>query len=497
MEKQFELKIYNTATKSKEFFKPLKENNIGIYVCGMTVYDYAHLGHARAYTAFDVIFRFLKFLGYGVKYIRNITDIDDKIINRAKEEIADYVKDPKTACRSLSEKYAAAFHEDMRALKLKVPTVEPKATEHIKEIIKIIEGLIEKGHAYNIDGNVYFNVSSFQAYGKLSGRKIDEMELKSRIDEDKSKKNPLDFALWKKHVEGEPFWESPFGNGRPGWHIECSAMSMKYLGQNFDIHGGGQDLIFPHHENEMAQSSAFSGKDFTNYWIHNGFITINREKMSKSLKNFKTVRDLLKSFKPMQIKYYLLSTHYRSPLDFNDALIAGTDEGLQKIEDALSRAKLLLKQKSLLSSGIDEGQVSEGFIQAMCDDFNTPKALGEIFLACGELNKEMAQEGDPSKVSFQYWSLLKMLDLLGIEAETELIHTVPKTKWQEPDEKTLSLLNQPDKKLSSEEISSLVAARGHAKTVNNFALADSIRKFLISCNIEVRDQADGACWKQR
>lgn len=491
-----ELKLYNTLTRNRDVFKPLKEGNIGIYVCGMTVYDEPHLGHARAYTAFDIIVRFLKFLGYKVKYVRNITDIDDKIIRRASEEIPGYKDDPRGACAELTKKYTAAFHEDMKALNLLPPAIEPKATEHIPEIIKIIETLIARGLAYESDGSVYFKVSAFKPYGRLSGRNVEDMETISRVDQDRHKENALDFALWKSHVEGEPYWESPFGKGRPGWHIECSAMSMKYLGSTFDIHGGGQDLIFPHHENEMAQSCGCTDHDFARYWIHNGFITINKEKMSKSLKNFKTVRDLFKRFRPMAIKYYLLSTHYRSPLDFSDTLIAGAEEGLLKIENALSGASLFLSRSGLSMPEAKTGVVPPSFIEAMCDDFNTPKALGEVFGVCSELNRALsATPPDGKNIAAYAASLLAMLELLGIEPQKEKTHLILKSQWKEASSELIALLQNPVHSLSDSEIDGLVAGRGFAKTNGNYALADTIRQELIKKGIELRDQADGCQWK--
>lgn len=491
-----ELRLHNTLTRGKDVFKPLREGHVGIYVCGMTVYDEPHLGHARAYTAFDVIVRFLRHLGYKVKYVRNITDIDDKIIRRAAEEIPGYREDPRAACAELTKKYTAAFHEDMKALNLLSPAIEPKATEHIPEIIKIIETLIAKGLAYESDGSVYFRVAAFKPYGRLSGRNVEDMETVSRVDQDRHKGNALDFALWKSHVEGEPCWESPFGKGRPGWHIECSAMSMKYLGTTFDIHGGGQDLIFPHHENEMAQSCGCTEHDFARFWIHNGFITINKEKMSKSLKNFKTVRDLFKRFRPMAIKYYLLSTHYRSPLDFSDTLIAGAEEGLLKIENALSVASMLLSKSGLTLPGDKTGGIPDAFIDAMCDDFNTPRALGEIFGVCSELNKDLsAPAPDLKRVSDHAASLLAMLELLGIEPQKEKTNLIPKTEWKEAAPEILALMQNPGHSLKDSETDALVSARGFAKTSGNYALADSIRKYLLEKGVELRDQADGCIWK--
>lgn len=487
-----ELSIFNTKSRQKELFKPIKENEVSLYVCGMTVYDRAHLGHARAYTAFDIIYRFLQYLGFKVTYVRNITDIDDKIINRAQEEIVNYSFNPGLACKQLCEKYIHAFHQDMAALNLLEPSFEPKATEHIEEIIVIIEKLIEKNCAYQKDGSVYFRVSNFKNYGCLSGRDISKMDTQSRIEDD-NKEHSMDFALWKKQLPGEPYWESPFGNGRPGWHIECSAMSMKYLGESFDIHGGGQDLIFPHHENEIAQSEASSEKPFVSTWIHNGFITIEREKMSKSLKNFKTINELLMHYHPMHIKFYLISTHYRSPLDFNDKLILSAREGFQKIENALSLAKAFIEKNQIM---IENGKPSPEFIDSMCDDFNTPKALGVIFQELSELNIELCNSNaDKRRISSLYSSIQMMLDILGVKIELEVIHEVSRSKWCEGSTGIFALLKEKPKKLSIDQINKLVAIRGNAKIQKNFDLADKIRKYLSAFQIELRDELDKTCWK--
>ncbi|MCJ7493900.1 MAG: cysteine--tRNA ligase, partial [Deltaproteobacteria bacterium] len=303
------LKIYNTLTKKKEEFLPLQKGKVSMYVCGVTVYDRCHIGHARAAVVFDVLFRFLRYRGYEVTYVRNYTDVDDKIIKRANQE--------GVSCQEIAKRYIQEYEEDMEALGMERPTHEPRATENISQIIDLVKKLVEKGFAYTVDGDVYFSVEKFSSYGKLSGRDLEEMRAGARVEVDERKNNPLDFALWKSSKPGEPEWDSPWGRGRPGWHIECSAMSQRYLGESFDIHGGGQDLIFPHHENEIAQSEAATGKPFVRFWVHNGFVNINHEKMSKSLGNILAIRDLLQDHHPEVLRLFLLSNHYRSPVDFS------------------------------------------------------------------------------------------------------------------------------------------------------------------------------------
>ena len=323
------LSIYNTLTRKKEEFVPINPHEVKMYVCGPTVYDYFHIGNARSFIMADILRRYLEYKGYNVKYIMNLTDIDDRIIKKSIEEKID--------AKLVAEKYTKAFFEDIEKLKVRRADVYPKATEHVHEIVNFIEQLEQNGFAYNVDGNVFYDVSKFKEYGKLSGKKLDELESGARVDVNEEKKNPLDFALWKKAKEGEPFWESPWGNGRPGWHIECSAMSCKHLGETFDIHAGGNDLIFPHHENEIAQSEAANRKKFVNYWIHFGFLNINNEKMSKSLGNFFTARDVLKLYSAESIRLLFGQTHYRGPLEFSDELLDSAKKGLEKFENLIEK----------------------------------------------------------------------------------------------------------------------------------------------------------------
>ncbi len=316
------IKLYNTLSGKKEEFVPIHPGKMTMYACGVTVYDFSHLGHARGAVAFDLIQRYFRRKGFDVTYVRNFTDVDDKIINRAKEE--------GITASEVAHKYIVAYQEDMKRLGVGRPDLEPKATEHIAEMIEVIEGLVAKGHAYVIDGDVYFRVASFKEYGKLSKRNLDDLKAGARVEVDERKIDPLDFALWKKSKPDEPVWDSPWGPGRPGWHIECTAMGFKHLGQTFDIHAGGKDLIFPHHENEIAQSEAYSGKTFVNYWLHNGFVNINQEKMSKSLGNFFTIRDILNQYDAEVVRLFLLSTHYRSPIDFSDANLKDARAGIDR-----------------------------------------------------------------------------------------------------------------------------------------------------------------------
>ena len=382
------MKIYNTLACGKEEFIPLSPGRVTIYACGVTVYDHCHIGHARSAVVFDIMRRYLKYKGLDVLYVRNFTDIDDKIINRAKQE--------GIAWDQVAQKYTDEYYKDMDMLGVKRADVEPKATEHIPEIIDIVQGLVQKGYAYESEGSVYFSVNQFHDYGKLSKRDKDDMVAGARVEVDERKKNPLDFVLWKQSKEGEPFWESPWGQGRPGWHIECTAMSIKHLGESFDIHGGGADLLFPHHENEIAQSEAFTGKPFAKYWVHNGFITINKEKMSKSLGNFFTIKEVLNEFDPEVVRFFLLSTHYRSPIEFSDEQLREAESSIDRyystvirIDDFLSKGEGGDQELSRAGTLFSEflAVFLHKFEEAMDDDFNTALAIGHIFELIREANK--------------------------------------------------------------------------------------------------------------
>lgn len=407
------LKIYNTLNRDSEIFEPIAPPKVNMYVCGITPYDETHLGHGRAYVIFDVVRRYLQYSGYNVNYVQNITDIDDKIIKRANEL--------KVSIQELAKKYIDSYFEVMDQLNVKKATQYPKATEHIKEMIKVIEGLVKKGYAYVIGGDVYFEVAKFKDYGKLSKRKLDDMREGARVAVDERKKAQLDFALWKSAKEGEPSWDSPWGKGRPGWHIECSTMSAKYLGETFDIHGGGLDLIFPHHENEIAQAECFTGKPFARYWIHNGFVTINHEKMSKSLGNFFTLRDIFKKYNPMLIRFYFLSTHYRSPINFSDADLDNAKGGLERLSNAFSVVRAHASCGKEPAGDHRLKAVKENFIKAMDNDFNTAEALGSVFKLCDLIFELNGESNVPDKIWGQVTSLFEEMavDVLGLNIQQQ------------------------------------------------------------------------------
>jgi len=378
------LRVYNTLSGKKEDFQPINPPRVGMYACGVTVYDYCHIGHARAAVAFDIIARYLRYSGYDVTYVRNYTDIDDKIINRSNEQGVDW--------KELAGTFIEAHDVDMAALGVERADVEPRATGYIGQIVDIVKLLEEKGFAYEVQGDVYFEVKAFNGYGKLSKRNVEELQAGARIDVDERKKSPLDFALWKSSKPGEPAWDSPWGKGRPGWHIECSAMSADILGQPFDIHGGGKDLIFPHHENEIAQSEAAFGREFARYWMHNGFVNVDSEKMSKSLGNFFTIREVLARYRPEVVRFFLLSTHYRSPLDFSDRALGEAAIRYEKFMNFFARsARIASAEKEMNTTEAESVRVLKeetelAFRQSMDDDFNTAAAIGHLFTALGTLN---------------------------------------------------------------------------------------------------------------
>ncbi|MGA7836929.1 MAG: cysteine--tRNA ligase, partial [Ignavibacteriaceae bacterium] len=378
------LKIYNTLTKQKEEFVPLNPPNVNFYMCGPTVYDFFHVGNARSFLMSDVLRRYLEYKGYKVKFVMNLTDVDDKIIKKSNQE--------NVTSDKIAEKYINYFLEDVEKLGMKKADVYPRATQHMSEIIGMIKKLEDKGIAYNVNGNVFYDVSKFNGYGKLSGKKTDDLESGSRVEINEEKKNPLDFSLWKKAKEGEPYWESPWGKGRPGWHIECSAMSCKHLGDTFDIHGGGNDLIFPHHENEIAQSEGATGKPFVKYWMHFGFLNINEEKMSKSLGNFFTARDILKKYSPFAIRMFFTQAHYGGPLNFSDELLASAEKGLEKLNNL--RTKISDELKSEKTDGVNPDfnfqKFEDKFVEVMDDDFNTPQGIAVLFDFAKEVNRLIA-----------------------------------------------------------------------------------------------------------
>ncbi len=460
------MKIYNTMTRRKEEFIPIDENEIKIYVCGPTVYNYIHIGNARPAVVFDTLRRYLEHRGKNVRFVQNFTDVDDKIINKSIEE--------GISASEVSEKYIKEYFKDAEALNLKKATVHPRVTENIDEIIDFVKGLIDRGYAYEADGDVYYRTRRFSGYGKLSGQNIEDLESGVRISVGEKKEDPLDFALWKaRKIDGEPAWESPWGLGRPGWHIECSAMSNKYLGETIDIHGGGQDLAFPHHENEIAQSEAYTGKRFANYWMHNAYITINNEKMSKSKGNFFTVRDILKEYTGEEVRYFLLSGHYRSPINFSEELMMQARNGLARMHHAKQNLEHLKKNgNDKMTPGEAEilarlKEYSGKFDEAMEDDLNTADAISIIFELIRDINTAVI-DGASKEFASECLALLgELTGVLGILRDDEQSDGI------------------------SEEIRALVEERQAARKAKNYARADEIRDILKEKGLAVEDTPQG------
>ena len=481
-----ELKVYNTLSRRKEAFQPSTPGQVRMYVCGVTVYDYCHLGHARCYVAFDAIRRYLKYRGYAVTYIQNITDIDDKIIARARQEGGS--GEIKERVRELAERYAAAYGEDMARLNVLSADGYPKATENIAGMHKIIGGLMEKGIAYRTPGGVFFSVDAFPAYGGLSRRNLEEMQAGARVKVDGEKKNPLDFALWKAAAPDEPAWESPWGPGRPGWHIECSAMSISRLGPSFDIHGGGQDLIFPHHENEKAQSEAYTGQPFVRYWLHNGFITIDREKMSKSLGNVANLRDLFRAFSPRVLRHFLLGTHYRSPIDFSPEGLAGSRSALERLDNCWGDAEA--KWGKIAAREADPAAIS-AFAAAMDDDFNTAAALG----LAHSLAMEYFQSPDAPSARAKVAAMVSICEVLGLELENP-VHPYRGPIPPVDDSQLAGIVAETDELLArpvpdEKTVLRLALQRAVLRKHKKWDLADSVRKKLLECGVTIRDRPDG------
>jgi len=457
------LKIYNTLTHQKEEFKPIEPGKIRMYVCGLTTYDYSHIGHARMLVAFDVIVRYLRASGFAVTYVRNITDVDDKIIQRAKENNEPF--------NELTDRFIAFMHDDEKALNVSPPDIEPRATAHIKDIISIIEQLISKGFAYVAENSdVYYAVNKFQNYGKLSRKNPEELLAGARIDIEESKRDPRDFTLWKQAKEGEPGWDSPWGYGRPGWHIECSAMSSCCLGETFDIHGGGSDLMFPHHENEIAQSEAASGKKFVHTWMHNGPVRVDDEKMSKSLGNFFTIREVLKKYPAEVIRYFLLSSHYRSAINYSE-------ENLQTAYGALERFYNALKGiETTQHDAVENSDYEKRFHTAMDDDFNTPEAIGVLFELVREINR--VKDSDARQAE-QLVALLKKLGgVLGI--------------LEMPAEE---FLRKGSADIDAEHVETLIAQRKQARADKDWPKADQIRDELTALNVVLEDKDGVTTWR--
>ena len=477
------MKLYNTMTNKIEEFKTIEENKVKMYVCGPTVYNYIHLGNARPIVVFDTLARYFKYKGMEVDYVQNFTDVDDKIINKSIEE--------GISASEVSEKYIKCFFEDINRLNILESVKRPKVTENMAEIIEIIQKLIDNEFAYEKDGDVYFEVKKYKDYGKLSNQKIEELELGARIDVSEIKKNPMDFALWKKKKkEGEPFWESPWGQGRPGWHIECSAMAKKYLGDTFDIHGGGQDLVFPHHENEIAQSKCAYHGNFANYWLHNGFIQINGDKMSKSLGNFFLLREILEKFSGNVVRLFILSTHYRKPINFSFENMEDTKKALQNIVKSMNKFEAIIgkykNEKTAEITNLDFSQkideFDKKFEDAMDEDMNTPQALATIFDQIRETNKFISVNKDElstiyAEIEKSYESLkIKIGNVFGIEIEME-------NSAKEEDGENMELT----KKL----IELLIKLRSEARSEKNFKLSDEIRDELKGLGVEIKDNRDG------
>lgn len=461
--------IYNSLTRKKEKFVPIEPNKVKMYVCGPTVYNYIHIGNARPAIVFDTVRRYFEYKGYEVTYVLNFTDVDDKIINASKET--------GESVESLTNRFINAYLKDVGALGVKKATHHPRVTETIDEIIKFIEALIEKGYAYEVDGDVYFQPRKFKDYGKLSDQSIDELRAGARIKVGEKKKDPLDFALWKKAKEGEISWDSPWGKGRPGWHIECSAMVRKYLGETIDIHAGGQDLTFPHHENEIAQSEALTGKPFANYWMHNGYINIDNEKMSKSLGNFILTKDIIAKYDPMVVRFFMLSVHYRNPINFTDELLESAKNSLERIR--ISYQNLEHRKKASTNLALDSEQWLEkiaekidAFEAAMDDDFNTANAITVLFELSREANLYLEKNQTDVKVIEAFQNAMKtILDVLGIEMEEE--------------------------DLLDEEIERLIEERNEARKARDFERADKIRDMLLEKNIILEDTPQGVRWRRK
>lgn len=482
------MRVYNTLHGKKEDLVPVKPGKIGMYACGVTVYDLCHIGHARSAIVFDIMRRYLSFRGLEVKYIRNFTDIDDKIINRAKQEGISW--------DAVARKYTEEYYRDMDRLGVGRADVEPKATEHIPEIIEIVKGLVERGYAYVVDGDVYFEVKRFPDYGKLSKRDLDDMLAGARVEVDERKRNPMDFAVWKASKEGEPSWDSPWGPGRPGWHIECTAMSIKHLGGSFDIHGGGADLIFPHHENELAQSEAFTGKPFVKYWMHNGFITIDKEKMSKSLGNFFTIREILDKFDPEVVRFFLLSTHYRSPIEFSDESLREAELSIDRYYSTVVRTEDFVKEAHDRDKQTKEEQSLEEtlavfmnkFMEAMDDDFNTALALGHIFELIREVNRYLDAKPSGAKAKEL---IVKTTDLLHRAGSVLNIFSKCPEEWND------ALMETKKIPHTKREILDRIQQRQEARQKKDWSAADAIRRELEAQGVILEDKKDGTAWKVR
>lgn len=485
------LRIYNTLTGSKEPFESMVPGKVRMYVCGVTVYDYCHIGHARSALVFDVLRRYLEYSGFAVEFAKNFTDVDDKIIKRANEQ--------GVSCDQITATYIKAYYDDMERLGVRRATLEPRATEHIADIVALVDTLVAKGMAYRVNGDVYFQVDRYPGYGRLSKRNTDDLQAGARVDVDERKRHPMDFALWKGSKPGEPSWNSPWGPGRPGWHIECSAMAMRHLGETFDIHGGGMDLIFPHHENEIAQSCGATGKEFARYWVHNGFVQINQEKMSKSLGNFFTIREIFdKSEWPdavtgEMLRYFLLSTHYRGPLDFSDQSLAEAKNALNGLYDLFERLKEPAPSHGAADQHMREASIRtrQAFAGAMDDDVNTPNAVAALQKLRGDANKAL-DAGLSAEMRHAVRNEFRSLGVvLGLFQQDSWQFKSPGSR------ETQGASGVSAKSLSDEEVADKIAARLAAKQSKNYKLADELRAELASHGIIIEDRPDGTSrWKR-
>ncbi len=464
------MKLYNTLTKKKEEFIPIEEGKVRMYVCGPTVYNYIHIGNARPVIVFDTVRRYLEYKGYEVNFVSNFTDVDDKIIKKANEE--------GVSAAEISERYIQEFKKDTEALNVKQATSNPKATEEIDGMIEMISTLIEKGHAYAKNGTVYFKTRSFQEYGKLSKKNLDDLEAGIRIAVSDEKEDSMDFVLWKPKKEGEPFWNSPWSEGRPGWHIECSVMSRKYLGEQIDIHAGGEDLIFPHHENEIAQSEACNGSIFAKYWMHNAFVNIDNKKMSKSEGNFFTVREISEKYPLQVLRFFMLSAHYRSPINFSRDLMEASKNGLERITTAAFNLEHLMETAAMQSMTLEEGailseidELNKKFDTAMEDDFNTADAISAIFEIVKVANSKITSENSKELIGKALERIVLLCDILGIQVKTE-------------------------EELLDDEIEQLIEDRQNARKNKDFAKADEIRNLLLEKGIVLEDTREGVRWKR-
>jgi cysteinyl-tRNA synthetase len=485
------LAVYNTQSRTKEEFVPLQPGKVSMYVCGVTVYDLCHIGHARSQVVFDIIYRYLEHKGFDVTYVRNFTDVDDKIINRAGER--------GVSSAELAAEFIDAFYQDMDVIGIRRPTIEPHATAHIAQIVELVQALEKKGLAYNVDGDVYYAVRKFDGYGKLSRRDVDEMRSGARVGVDDRKRDPLDFALWKKSKPGEPTWQSPWGEGRPGWHIECSAMSNHHLGATFDIHGGGQDLIFPHHENELAQSEGASGQDFVKYWIHNGFVQVNHEKMSKSLGNFFTIRDVLKTIPADVLRFFLMGVHYRHPLDYYDDALNETREAVDRVFTAYETLTALLPEPAALDEAqltdAQKGQLPalrhavDGLHAAMDDDFNTPRAIGRLFELITTINtiatkgKLAAEPGRSMLLTEAQNALAAFRGILGFPLAEPADYRA-----------RCAEIAMAKHGFTAADIEERITKRNQARESKDWAAADAIRDELAAWGILLKDSPEATVW---